>query len=222
MPTEDVRILERCDPDLEKHVAMIADEFRQGFLTVESIGVPGVTVFGSARTAEGDPWYENARSFGRLAVDAGFAVVTGGGPGVMEAANRGAQEAGGVSVGFNIQLPHEQDLNPYCDIGMTFRHFYARKTMLVKAAEALVLFPGRLRHARRALRGADPHPDGEGPDFPVCLLGCQHWQPLVDWLDELCERRLISREDLDLVSVTDDPAEAITVITAHYTRKVAA
>ena len=142
MPTEDARILERCDPDIEKHVAMIADEFREGFLTVESIGVPGVTVFGSARTAEGDPWYENARSFGRLAVDAGFAVVTGGGPGVMEAANRGAQEAGGVSVGFNIQLPHEQDLNPYCDIGMTFRHFYARKTMLVKAAEALVLFPG--------------------------------------------------------------------------------
>ena len=121
---------------------MIADEFRDGFLAVESIGVPGVTVFGSARTAEGDPWYDNAREFGRLAVDAGFAVVTGGGPGVMEAANRGAQEAGGVSVGFNIQLPHEQELNAYCDIGMTFRHFYARKTMLVKAAEALVLFPG--------------------------------------------------------------------------------
>ena len=140
--TEDVRILERCDPDIEKHVAMIADEFRQGFLAVESIGSPGVTVFGSARTAEGDPMYELARELGRLAVARGFAVVTGGGPGVMEGANRGAQEAGGVSVGFNIQLPHEQDLNAYCDIGLTFRHFYARKTMLVKAAEALVLFPG--------------------------------------------------------------------------------
>ena len=91
--TEDVRILERCDPDIDKHVAMIADEFRQGFRTVESIGAPGVTVFGSARTAEGDPMYELARELGRLAVAAGFAVVTGGGPGVMEGANRGAQEA---------------------------------------------------------------------------------------------------------------------------------
>ena len=142
MATDDVRILERCDPDLDEHVAMIAAEFRAGFVAVESIGAPGVTVFGSARTAEGEPMYDLACEFGRLAVAAGFAVVTGGGPGVMEAANRGAQEAGGISVGFNIQLPHEQDLNAYCDIGVTFRHFYARKVMLVKAAEALVLFPG--------------------------------------------------------------------------------
>ena len=222
MATDDVRILERCDPDIEKHVAMIADEFREGFLTVESIGVPGVTVFGSARTAEGDPWYDNAQSFGRLAVDAGFAIVTGGGPGVMEAANRGAQEAGGVSVGFNIQLPHEQELNAYCDIGMTFRHFYARKTMLVKAAEALVLFPGGFGTLDELFEALTLIQTGKVQNFPVCLLGCQHWQPLVEWLDELCDRRLISREDLDLVSVTDDPAEAIAVITAHYTRKVVA
>jgi uncharacterized protein (TIGR00730 family) len=217
--TEDVRILERCDPDIDKHVAMIADEFRQGFRTVESIGTPGVTVFGSARTAEGDPMYELARELGRLAVAQGFAVVTGGGPGVMEGANRGAQEAGGVSVGFNIQLPHEQDLNPYCDIGLTFRHFYARKTMLVKAAEALVLFPGGFGTLDELFEVLVLIQTGKIQHFPVCLIGTEHWQPLLDWLDELCDRRLISREDLDLVAVTDDPADAIEIITAHYTRK---
>jgi uncharacterized protein (TIGR00730 family) len=220
--TEDRRILERCDPDLDKHVAMIADEFREGFLAVESIGAPGVTVFGSARTAEGDPWYDNARTFGRLAVGAGFAVVTGGGPGVMEAANRGAQEAGGTSVGFNIELPHEQELNPYCDIGMTFRHFYARKTMLVKAAEALVLFPGGFGTLDELFEALTLIQTGKVLDFPVCLLGRRHWQPLLDWLDELCVRRLIAKEDLDLVTVTDDPADAIAEITKHYAAKLAA
>jgi uncharacterized protein (TIGR00730 family) len=219
MATEDVRILERCDPDIEQHVAMIADEFRQGFLAVESIGAPGVTVFGSARTAEGGPMYELARELGRLAVAAGFAIVTGGGPGVMEGANRGAQEAGGVSVGFNIELPHEQDLNGYCDIGLTFRHFYARKTMLVKAAEALVLFPGGFGTLDELFESLVLIQTGKIHHFPVCLIGKAHWRPLLDWLDELCDRRLISREDLDLVSVTDDPAEAVEIITAHYARK---
>ena len=184
MTTDDVRILERCDPDLDKHVAMIADEFRQGFLAVESIGVPGVTVFGSARTAEGDAMYALARELGGLAVAAGFAVVTGGGPGVMEGANRGAQEAGGVSVGFNIQLPHEQDLNPYCDIGLTFRHFYARKTMLVKAAEALVLFPGGFGTLDELFESLVLIQTGKVHHFPVCLIGTAHWQTLLDWLDD--------------------------------------
>ena len=220
MTTTDQKVLERHDPRLEEHVAMIAAEFRDGFKAVESIGAPGITIFGSARTAEGDPWYDNARELARLAVDAGFAVVTGGGPGVMEAANRGAQEAGGISVGFNIELPHEQDLNAYCDIGMTFSHFYARKTMLVKAAEALVLFPGGFGTLDELFEALTLIQTGKVQDFPVCLLGCKHWQPLVDWLDELCERRLISKEDLDLVTVTDDPAEAIAEITKHYTAKV--
>jgi uncharacterized protein (TIGR00730 family) len=222
MSTEDVRILERCDPDLDKHVALIAAEFRQGFLAVESIGAPGVTVFGSARTTRDEPMYEVAREFGRLAVAAGFAVVTGGGPGVMEAANRGAQEAGGVSVGFNIQLPHEQELNAYCDIGVTFRHFYARKTMLVKAAEALVLFPGGFGTLDELFEALVLIQTGKIRDFPVCLIGTIHWQPLLDWLDELCIRRLISVDDLDLLNATNDPAEAIEVITAHYTEKKAA
>jgi uncharacterized protein (TIGR00730 family) len=217
--TSDVRILERCDPDLDKHVAMIAEEFREGFRAVESIATPGVTVFGSARIEEGDHMYELASELGGLAVAAGFAVVTGGGPGVMEAANRGAQEAGGVSVGFNILLPHEQELNAYCDIGMTFRHFYARKTMLVKAAEALVLFPGGFGTLDELFEVLVLIQTGKISYFPVCLIGTEHWQPLLAWLDELCDRRFISRADLDLVSVTDDPAEAVAVITAHYARK---
>jgi uncharacterized protein (TIGR00730 family) len=219
---EDVRILERCDPDIDRHVAMIAAEFREGFTAVESIGAPGVTVFGSARMAEGDPWYESARELGRLAVAAGFAVVTGGGPGVMEGANRGAQEAGGVSVGFNIELPHEQRLNPYCDIGVTFRHFYARKTMLVKAAEALVLFPGGFGTLDELFEALTLIQTGKVQNFPVCLMGTEHWQPLLDWLDDLCDQRLISREDLDLVTVTDEPAKAVAVVSAHYAEKQAA
>ncbi len=222
MSTEDVRILERCDPDLEKHVAMIAAEFREGFQAVESIGAPGVTVFGSARTKEHEPMYEAAREFGRLAVAAGFAVVTGGGPGTMEAANRGAQEAGGISVGLNIELPHEQALNPYCDIGMTFRHFYARKTMLVKAAEALVLFPGGFGTLDELFEALTLIQTGKVHYFPVCLVGTDHWRPLLDWLDELCIRRLIDPEDLDLLSVTNDPAEALDIVGAHYESKLAA
>jgi len=163
--------------------------------------------------------YDLARQTGRLLAEEGFAVVTGGGPGVMEAANRGAREAGGLSVGFNIQLPHEQDLNPYCDIGLTFRHFYARKTMLVKAAEALILFPGGFGTLDELFESLVLIQTGKIRHFPVCLIGTAHWQPLLEWLDELADRRLISREDLDLVAATDDPAEAIEIISAHYTRK---
>src|SRR5215212_8378983 len=119
----DRQILAAHDADVERHVAMIADEFRRGFDAVERITEPGVAIFGSARIRdENDPVYRSAREAGRRFAEAGFAVVTGGGPGIMEAANRGAQEAGGVSVGFNIELPHEQGSNPYVDIGVTFRH----------------------------------------------------------------------------------------------------
>src|SRR5581483_8957142 len=135
-PDEDRAILERVETDLDRHVAMIADEFRAGFQTVERIGRPGVTVYGSARITEAHRAYGLAREVGRRFADAGFAVVTGGGPGVMEAANRGCHEAGGLSVGFNIELPHEQVANGYLDLELTFRHFYARKTMLVKAGSA--------------------------------------------------------------------------------------
>src|SRR5207253_435881 len=130
------------DPALEERVVRIADEFRRGFEAVEQIDRPAVTIFGSARITEADPSYAHARETARLFAEAGFAVVTGGGGGAMEAANRGAKDGGGLSVGFNIELPHEQHPNPYLDIELTFEHFYARKTMFVKAAEGFVIFPG--------------------------------------------------------------------------------
>ena len=214
-------LLERLDPELERHVDMIADEFRAGFAAVESLECPAITVFGSARTPEDDAVYAQARELGRLAVGAGFAVVTGGGPGVMEAANRGAQEAGGVSAGFNIELPHEQGLNAYVDIGLTFHHFYARKTMLVKAAEALVLFPGGFGTLDELFESLVLIQTGKVEHFPVCLIGTAHWHPLLDWIHELEEQDYISPEDLTLVTVTDDPAEAVAAIVSSYARKCA-
>ena len=139
---DDRRVLERTHEDLAADVAVIASEFLGGFQKVLEIDRPAVSIFGSARVARGQRAYRQARETARLFAEAGFAVVTGGGPGVMEAANRGCKEGGGLSVGFNIELPHEQGLNPYCDIAMTFKHFYARKTMFVKAAEGFVIFPG--------------------------------------------------------------------------------
>jgi len=139
---EDRRILESDEGAELLHVKRIADEFLQGFEAVAMISRPAVTIFGSARVRQDHPAYRAAVETGRRFAEAGFTVVTGGGPGVMEAANRGAREGGGQSVGFNIELPHEQESNPYLDVSLTFRHFYARKTMFVKAAEGFVIFPG--------------------------------------------------------------------------------
>jgi hypothetical protein len=219
--TEDERILERLDPELERHVEMIAGEFRTGFASVESIGAPGVTVFGSARTGEGDPVYEQARELGRLVAEAGFALVTGGGPGIMEAANRGAHEAGGVSVGFHIEQPHEQELNAYVDIGLTFRHFYARKTMLVKAAEGLVLFPGGFGTLDELFEVLVLAQTEKIQHFPVLLIGTEHWRPLLDWTEALVARGFVSPEHLALLSSTDDPGWAVAEIVECYLRKCA-
>lgn len=210
--TEDRRILQRIDPELDAHVALIADEFRTGFQAVESIGLPGVTIFGSARLPEGDPVYVLAREVGARLARAGFAVVTGGGPGVMEAANRGAQEAGGTSVGFNVELPNEQEPNGYLDISLTFHHFYARKTMLVKAAEALVLFPGGFGTLDELFEVLVLIQTEKVHGFPVVLMVREHWEPLLAWLDTLDDRGYISPEDLRLVTVTDDAAGAVEFI----------
>lgn len=210
--TEDRRILQRIDPELEAHVTMIADEFRTGFQAVESIGAPGVTIFGSARVPETDPVYALARNVGGRLVEEGFAVVTGGGPGVMEAANRGAQEASGTSVGFNIELPHEQGPNGYLDISLTFHHFYARKTMLVKAAEALVLFPGGFGTLDELFEVLVLIQTDKIREFPIVLMVSEHWRPLLAWLDTLDERGYISPDDLALVTVADDPEAAVTFI----------
>ncbi|OLE01041.1 MAG: Rossman fold protein, TIGR00730 family, partial [Actinobacteria bacterium 13_1_20CM_4_69_9] len=169
---EDRRILSSDEraADLERHVATIAQEFREGFEAVDKIDRPAVTIFGSARVLEDDPAYVNARKVAARFAEAGWAVVTGGGPGVMEAANRGAQEAGGLSVGFNIELPHEQRGNRYVDLSMTFRHFYARKTMFVKAAEGFVVFPGGFGTADELFESLTLIQTGKVLHFPVVLF----------------------------------------------------
>src|ERR671910_216904 len=138
----DRRLLRRRAEPVSGDISLIASEFLAGFQAVDEIDRPAVSIFGSARVLAGTPTYESARATGRAFAETGFAVVTGGGPGIMEAANRGCKEAGGLSVGCNIQLPFEQGSNPYVDIGMTFRYFFVRKTMFVKYAEGFVIFPG--------------------------------------------------------------------------------
>ena len=219
---EDRRLLERRDGDLEGHVARIADEFLQGFVAVEKIGRPGVTVFGSARVREGHSAYDQARVVGKLLAEAGFAVVTGGGPGVMEAANRGAREGGGLSVGFNIELPHEQYSNPYVDIGLTFNHFYARKTMFVKAAEGFVIFPGGFGTLDELFESLTLIQTGKVLHFPVVLFDRAYWQPLLDWVSAtVLAQKMISPEDVELLTVTDDPETAVATIVECYDRRCA-
>jgi len=211
--TNDRRMLERTHSDLAKDVSIIAAEFLGGFQKVLEIDRPAVSIFGSARVhAESDP-YRLARETGRLFAEAGFAVVTGGGPGVMEAANRGCKEGGGLSVGFNITLPHEQGVNPYCDIAMTFKHFYARKTMFVKAAEGFVIFPGGFGTLDELFESLTLIQTGKVLNFPVVLFGSDYWAELLDWVrEEPLADGMISPDDVELVHVTDDPAEAVRLI----------
>ena len=216
---EDRAILERVETDLDRHVAMIAQEFHDGFEAVDRIDRPAVTVYGSARLGEGSRPYERARELGRRFVEAGFAVVTGGGPGVMEAANRGCQEAGGLSVGFNIELPSEQDPNRYLDVSLTFRHFYARKTMLVKAAEGFVLFEGGFGTLDELFESLVLIQTGKIQHFPVVLFGSDHWRGLTSWIEErLIAEHLIAGEDVLLLSATDDPDEAVATVVDCYRR----
>jgi uncharacterized protein (TIGR00730 family) len=209
----DRRILEHDERDIEQQVSLIAEELRMGFEAVDRIPRPAATVFGSARTARDSPEYEQARVCGRALAEAGFAVVTGGGPGVMEAANRGAKEAGGFSVGFNVELPHEQEPNPYVDLGLAFRHFYARKVMLVKAAEGFVLFPGGFGTLDELFESLTLIQTDKVREFPVSLIGTGYWRGLLEWIAArpLAEHK-ISPEDVDLLRVTDDVHEAVAAI----------
>ena len=208
---EDRRILESRDGrDLRTHVARIADEFRRGFAAVARIDRPVVSFFGSARVREDDPAYAAARTVAHAFAERGFAVVTGGGPGVMEAANRGAREGGGLSVGFNIVLPHEQGLNPYCDISRTFKHFYVRKVMFVKAAEGFVIFPGGFGTMDELYESLTLIQTGKIGTFPVVLFDRDYWDEMLDWIrEEMLADGLVSPGDLDLLYVTDEPREAV-------------
>jgi uncharacterized protein (TIGR00730 family) len=219
---EDQRILESTDGAERLHVRRIADEFFEGFDAVADMPKPGVSIFGSARVEEGHPAYRSARDVGRRFGQAGFTVVTGGGPGVMEAANRGAREGGGVSVGFNIVLPHEQDSNPYLDVALTFRHFYVRKTMFVKAAEGFVIFPGGFGTLDELFEALTLIQTGKIRDFPVVLFDSGYWAGLVGWIQErLLAGGMISPEDEALLVLTDDPEEAVATVVTCYERRCA-
>jgi uncharacterized protein (TIGR00730 family) len=221
----DVRLLDKPHEPadaLRDHTARIADEFYEGFAAVEQIDRPAVTMFGSARVREGSRPYDSARATAKLFGEAGWAVITGGGPGVMEAANRGCREGGGLSVGFNIELPHEQAANPYLDISLTFRHFYARKTMFVKPAEGFVVFPGGFGTADELFESLTLIQTGKVLHFPVVLFDSAFWQPVLDWVDEsMLPSGLVSEEDMKLLSVTDTPEEALQHVLECYEQRCA-
>ena len=218
----DRRVLKRTEETLAADVSLIASEFLAGFQAVQRIDRPAVSIFGSARVLEGTPTYERARATGRAFAEAGFAVVTGGGPGVMEAANRGCREGDGLSVGFNIDLPLEQGVNPYCDIALTFHHFYARKVMFVKAAEGFVIFPGGFGTQDELWEALTLIQTGKIGNFPVVLVDLDYWGELLEWLrEEMLEDGLISPGDVDLLYVTDDPHEAVRLVVSRYNGRLA-
>jgi uncharacterized protein (TIGR00730 family) len=210
---EDKELLQSQQGALPENVLSIAREFWAGFAAVDKIDRPAVSIFGSARIPEGSDMYEAARKVGRLFAEAGWAVITGGGPGVMEAANRGAKEAGGLSVGFNIELPHEQGSNSYLDIAYTFKHFFARKVCFVKPAEGYVIFPGGFGTLDELFEALTLIQTGKAENFPVVLVDTDYWGEMLDWIkSEMLADGMISPEDLDLLHVTDDLDEAVRII----------
>jgi uncharacterized protein (TIGR00730 family) len=198
---------------LRERSQSIGREFFSGFEAVEQIDRPAVSCFGSARAPAGSRPYELARETARLFAEAGWAVVTGGGPGLMEAANLGCREGGGLSVGFGIELPHEEAMNAYIDLGLVFDHFYARKTMFVKAAEGFCVFPGGFGTADELFESLVLIQTGKVMHFPVVLMGEAYWTPLLEWVrrSALAEG-MVSPEDLTLLTLTDDPQIAVETV----------
>jgi hypothetical protein len=202
-------------------VFRIMGEFVEGFDTLARLG-PAVSIFGSARTKPDEHHYREAEQTAALLVEAGFAVITGGGPGIMEAANKGADEAGGESVGCNIELPFEQGMNAYVRIPINFRYFFVRKTMFMKYAEAFIIFPGGFGTMDELFEALTLIQTGKVRDFPVVLFGSAYWKGLLEWVrDTLLPEGKIADVDLDLFTVTDSPAEAVRRIVERYDANVA-
>jgi uncharacterized protein (TIGR00730 family) len=216
-PLDDRRILDSAPTELGAQVARISEEFRGGFEAVARLPRPAVSIFGSARVPAGSKPYVDAREVGRRFAQAGWTVVTGGGAGVMEAANRGAKEGGGVSVGFNIRLPFEQQSNPYLDVDLTFDHFYVRKVMFVKAAEGFVILPGGFGTLDELFEALTLIQTGKVLHFPVVLFDSDYWGEMLDWIhEELLADGMVSPEDIKLLHVTDDHEEAVEVVVDCY------
>jgi uncharacterized protein (TIGR00730 family) len=215
--TEDEKLLQRRPtPDFLEtdtwRALRILSEFVEGFDALAHVG-PAVTVFGSARTPRDHPVYDQARTIGRKLAEAGYAVITGGGPGTMEAANRGCREGGGLSIGCNIELPHEQGLNDYVDLGVEFRYFFARKTMFVKYADGFIILPGGFGTMDELFEALTLIQTGKVRHFPVVLIGTEHWAGLLGWMrDTLLAAGSVAQSDLDLLHLTDDLDEAVEFI----------
>lgn len=213
-PTDDQILLSGPEQPAE-HPSEVArltrmhDEIASGFAALAGLG-PAVSVFGSARTARDHPSYDLARRMARELGEAGLAVITGGGPGIMEAANRGAREAGAVSVGLNIELPHEEEPNDYLDLSLDFRYFFARRIMFVRYACAFVVHPGGLGTLDEMFEALTLIQTEKIDTFPVALVGTAHWRGLIDWMgDRLSSERLIDESDLTQLLLTDDIASVV-------------
>jgi uncharacterized protein (TIGR00730 family) len=189
----------------------IQDEFERGFNALHAVG-PAVTVFGSARFKENHRYYKLAREVGRELAKAGFVTLTGGGPGIMEAANRGAFENGGLSLGLNIVLPHEQHPNPYVNQSLDFRYFFVRKVMLVKYSCAFIVMPGGLGTMDELFEAATLIQCGKIGPFPLVLMGSQFWKGLMDFGRFMMKQGVFTREEIGFGRVTDDPAEAVDLV----------
>lgn len=219
--TTDQRLLDSRGPSDWVHqdpwrVLRMQAEFVEGFGALAEIG-PAVAIFGSARTGRDDPAYAQAEQAARGLVEHGLAVITGGGPGSMEAANKGASEAGGVSVGLGIELPFESGLNEWVDIGINFRYFFARKTMFVKYAQGFIVLPGGIGTLDELFESLTLVQTGKITDFPIVLIGTSYWSGLLDWLrGTVLADGKISEVDLDRLFVTDDIDEAVRrMVGAH-------
>ena len=217
--TEDERLLTQLPRERRAfvktdswRVLRIMGEFVEGFDTLSDV-YSAVTVFGSARTKPGDPYYEKAVETARMLAEEGFPIITGGGPGIMEAANRGCQEGNGLSIGCNIELPFEQGINPYVERAINFRYFFVRKTMFVKYATAFIVFPGGYGTMDELFEALTLIQTGKVKYFPVILFGREYWQGLADWLrDRVAGEGKIATTDLELFTVTDSPREAVAVV----------
>jgi uncharacterized protein (TIGR00730 family) len=215
--TTDQRLLDSAGPTDWVHtdpwrVLRIQAEFVEGFGALAELG-PAVAVFGSARTRREDPAYAMAEQLGRALAEDGFAVITGGGPGTMEAANKGASEAGGVSVGLGIELPFESGLNEWADIGVNFRYFFARKTMFVKYSSGFIALPGGLGTFDELFEALTLVQTRKVTSFPIVLIGSDYWAGLLRWLSgTVLAGGNISQSDFDMLSVTDDVDEAVSIM----------
>jgi len=215
--THDQRLLDSRGPSDWVHtdpwrVMRIQSEFVEGFGTLSELG-PAVSVFGSARILPGHPVYDLSVAVGEALVTAGYAVITGGGPGTMEGANLGAAQAGGTSVGLGIELPFEAGLNPHVNLGINFRYFFARKTMFVKYSQGFIVLPGGYGTLDELFEAVTLVQTGKVTNFPIVLMGTDFWSPLLQWLrDVLVSEGTIAEGDLDLLHLTDDPAEAVRIV----------